>query len=737
MPTARSVQSLKKLEQKIRLAVKHCHEGNLHQGESLCKDILKKQPGNVLVLNLLGVIHYQLGNFNTATEYLEKALRYSPASADIYYNLGNVTKDRGLFDEAIAQYQKALQLNPKLFEACHNLGIIYQSQGNTDEAENCYRRALHLNPNIPDTYYNLGTIYQDRGRLDEAIAQYKEAIQRDPNFFDAHYNLANSYRDNKMPDKAIMHYLQALRLNPDMFDALYNMGTVYQEKDQLDEALESYEKALQINPNFPDAYNSMGIIIQKKDDIDKALELYRRAVDLRPDFVKAMVNIGNALRDYRHSAEAERWYRNALALKPDCAYCYDNLFFLMLYYSRYDPQTIFFEHQQFAVSCAEFLVPSGIPHCNDKSLNRRLRIGYVSPDFRRHSVAFFIEPVLAGHNRDHVELYCYSDVPQEDEVTQRMRGCADHWRSIAGMPDEQVAELIRNDTIDILIDLAGHTVQNRLLVFARKPSPVQVTWIGYPATTGLSSIDYKIVDNYTDPPGMTEEFYTEKLLRIPGCSLCYQPDRESPAVGPLPALSSGHVTFGSFNNFAKVTPDVMDLWARILEAVPDSRLVIKTKSLSDRSTRDYVMDRFTEKGIKAKRLELLSWEPSTKAHLEMYNRIDIALDTFPYNGTTTTCEALWMGVPVITLAGKSHASRVGVSLLSNAGLFGLVAETPEEYRTIAFNLAGDLKSLESLRKRSRESLSCSAVTDSTIFVAELERCYRSIWQDWCESKSSE
>ncbi|MFZ5908191.1 MAG: tetratricopeptide repeat protein [Nitrospirota bacterium] len=726
--------SLKAIDQKIRLALQYCQEGNLHQAEDVCREILKKQPDNVLVLNFLGVIQYQLGNFENATELLTKALRCSPSSADIYYNLGNISKDSGLAEEAIAHYRKAIGLNPNLFEAYHNLGLVYQEQNNLNEAEECYQKALQLNPGIPDTYYNLGTIFQDRGLTDEAVAQYQEAIRRDPKFTDAHYNLANIFRDQKIHEKAVTHYRQALQLNPNMFDALYNLGTLYQAKEQYDDALDSYEQALRINPNLPEAYNSMGIILQQKDDIDGALEHYRRAVDLRPDFVEAMVNTGNALRDYRHSGEAEHWYRNALAFKPDCAYCYDNLFFLMLYHSRYDPHTTFFEHKQFAVNCAEMLLPFRSPFYHEKSSDRRLKIGYVSPDFRRHSVAFFIEPVLAGHNREQVEVYCYSDVPREDGVTGRIKGYADHWQDIAGMPDEQVAEKIRSDGIDILIDLAGHTAHNRLLVFARKPAPLQVTWLGYPATTGLSVMDYKIVDEYTDPPGKTEHFYTEKLLRMPAGFLCYLPDRESPAVGPLPALSNGYVTFGSSNNFAKVTPEVMDLWARILEMLPASRLVIKAKSLSDRPTRTAVLERFTEKGIKPERLELLGWEPSSQAHLDLYNRIDIALDTFPYNGTTTTCEALWMGVPAITLAGRTHASRVGASLLANAGIPGLVAESPEEYLTLAFNLAGDIRSLASLRGKLRDSLSRSALTDSTRFAAELERSYRSIWQEWCRSE---
>ena len=403
----------------------------------------------------------------------------------------------------------------------------------------------------------------------------------------------------------------------------------------------------------------------------------------------------------------------------------------MQYNPRYDAETIFSEHLKFARQFEEPLRSALRPHANTKIAERRLKIGYVSPDFRRHPVASFIEPALAAHNRNHCEVFCYSDVPKHDEITARMKGHSDHWRDIPGIPDGDAAELMRKDGIDILVDLAGHTSHNRLLLFARKPAPVQVSWIGYPATTGLSAMDYKIVDEYTDPHGVTERFYTEELIRLPGSFLCYLPDEQSPGVGSLPALGSGHITFGSCNNFAKVSPGVIALWTTILKTIAGSRLIMKAKSLSDCSTRDYVMDMFRRNGIPEQRIELLSWEPSAMGHLNTYNRIDIALDTFPYNGTTTTCEALWMGVPVITLAGNTHASRVGTSLLTNIGIPDLIAGTQEEYVSMAEKLAGDLQRLQSLRGKLRGRMADSMLVDAHRFIAHLEAAYRTIWEKWC------
>jgi predicted O-linked N-acetylglucosamine transferase (SPINDLY family) len=412
---------------------------------------------------------------------------------------------------------------------------------------------------------------------------------------------------------------------------------------------------------------------------------------------------------------------------------YETLLLAMNYNPCHHPENIFYEHVRFAKQFAEPLYNNICPHTNERSPHRKLRIGYVSPDFKRHSVAYFIEPVLIAHEREHFEVFCYSDVIFPDDITTRIQAYVEQWRNILGMSDGAVAELISTDQIDILIDLAGHTNGNRSLLFARKPAPIQVSWIGYPATTGLSSIDYKIVDSYTDPPGMTDHLYTEKLLRMPDSFLCYLPDQDSPGVGPLPALSKGYITFGSFNNFAKLSTEFIALWTMILRDIPDAHLIIKAGSLSDKMTRQYAMNIFTKEGILEERIELMPPKLSIREHLDTYNRVDIGLDTFPYNGTTTTCEALWMGVPVITLAGNSHVSCVGMSLLSNISLPELIAKTSDEYIAIAVNLAGNLERLQSLRMRLRDMMEDSPLCKAKRFTSKLEICYRTMWETWCKS----
>ena len=534
-------------------------------------------------------------------------------------------------------------------------------------------------------------------------------------------------------DEAIVHFHKAVQLNPNYPDAYHHLGVALQGNKQLAEAVASYQKALQLNPNYVDAYLHCGDVYRVVGQLDKAVSCFQKALQLRPDSAIAYNILGLTIQEQGRIEEAEKYFRRALQLKPDLFVCHSNLLFLLNYHSRYDAEGIFREHLNFAKRFEKQLSSAISSHENDKSPGRRLRIGYISPDFRRHSVAFFIEPVLAAHNRAEFQIFCYSDVLVPDHITRRIQACTDQWRSVIGVSDEQVAALIHSDEIDILVDLTGHTGYNRMLLFARKPAPVQVTRIGYPATTGLSSMDYKIVDGFTDPPGISERYYTEKLIRMPECFLCYLPKKESPAIGNLPAGASGCLTFGSFNNFKKMSPEVFRVWADILKTIPESRLVMKNNSFSDHTACHYAINMFTKEGVSDQRIELLPWIPNQVHHLEVYNYIDVALDTFPYNGTTTTCEAFWMGVPVISLAGDTHASRVGASLLSNIGVPELIACTRNDYVEIAVDLARDINRLNLYRSNLRNMMKHSPLTDSERFTASLERSFRQMWNFWCKS----
>jgi protein O-GlcNAc transferase len=619
--------------------------------------------------------------------------------ADGNFELGISCHKNGQTDKAILFYKEALKAAPDFDKARYAMGIAFQEKGDLDAAMACYMEALRINPNNAMAYNNLGSILQAMGRLPEAITNYEKAISLNPNF-----------------DKA-----------------LNNLGKVLQEIGRIDEAIICHEEALRLNANNADARYSLGNAYRKRTQFDKAILCYQEALQIAPDFADAYLALGNVMKDRGNFDEAEENFRSALRIKPDYASAFQSLLMTMLYEPRYDAQKILDEHLRFARRFESPLLSAAPRHYNDRTPGRRLRIGYVSPDFRLHSVAFFIEPVLKAHNRENFAISCYSNVSVPDSVTERISGIADNFQSIAGMPDEKVAELVRKDRIDVLVDLAGHTAGNRILVFARKPAPVQASWLGYPATTGLSAIDYKIVDCHTDPPGSSEKFYAEKLMRLPDSFLSYAPPEFSPEVGMLPSVQSGRITFGSLNHYAKISPEIIALWAQILHRVPDARLLLKAYSFKDPAACSRVTDIFTREGISDCRVDFLPWEPSVVKHLEIYNRIDIGLDTYPYNGTTTTCEALWMGVPVVTLAGGSHMSRVGASLLSNVGIISLVAATQEEYVNFAVHLAGDRDNLRRMRDGMRGMLESSVLTDANRFTLHLEALYRKMWKIWCNS----
>ena len=584
----------------------------------------------------------------------------------------------------------------------------------------------------PTPVYNLGVLLFNNQQYDEAIVNFKKALELNPNLINAYNYLGRAFNQKKQFNEAIAFFQKAIQINPTDPTAYINLGILLQNMNQHEKAIECFRAALRFIPNLYQAYDYLGLLLTMDDNIEEAVKCYQSSLVINPNSEMALANLGNLIARQGKLNEAVNYYQRALQINPNNCIAHEAFLCNLSYNAAYNEQTIFSEHFRWAKKFAEPLSSCIVPYNNERISSRKLRIGYVSADFKRHPVANFFEPILAAHNRNYFEVFCYSNVGLCDDISERIKHFTDQWRDISKASDYKAAEAIRKDSIDILIDLSGHTTGNRILLFARKPAPVQVTWIGYLPTTGLSTIDYKIVDNYTDPPGMTDRFYAEKLMRLPESFVCYLPDGQSPDVGPLPALTKGYITFGSFNNFQKVTPQVFELWAKILNSVPSSRLMMKSHIFSDNNTCQYATDMFVKRGIIGDRIILQSADPSPK-HLDSYNLVDIGLDTFPFNGLTTSCEALWMGVPVITLAGTCYASRAGVSVLSNLGLKELIAETPDEYISIAVNLARDLKRLKSLREHLRNIMTRSPLCDAKRFTANLEMCYRQIWETWCKA----
>ena len=504
-----------------------------------------------------------------------------------------------------------------------------------------------------------------------------------------------------------------------------NLGNALDAAGRVQDACVAFERAIQQAPDFSMAHNNLGATLAGQGHFAAAASAYRKALQTDPQNGAAMNNLGVALLEQGMAAKARTMFERVLAADPGDRDAADNRLYSAIY-TEDDPRAIHAAHAAWGKSQP---VPPPLRPADANPI-RRLRIGYVSPDFRQHSVSYFIAPLLAAHDPAAVEVFCYADVAQPDAVTARLRPMAQHWRDICGLDDDAVYKLIRTDQIDILIDLAGHTKGNRLAVFARRAAPVQVTAIGYPSATGLAAMDYRLCDDVTDPAPEADAWSVEALVRLSAMH-CYAPPQDAPPLGPLPALANGFVTFGSFNKLAKVSPETVDLWSAVLKAVPGSRLVIKTKPLVEADTRARFEKAFAAHGITPERLHLRGWLPGDRAHLKLYKTIDVALDTFPYNGTTTTCEALWMGVPVVTLAGQGHAARVGASLLTQVGLGECIAASSDEFAAGAGRLAGDLSALALLRDGLRARMTSSRLCDGPAHARDVERAYRAMWQKAC------
>ncbi len=532
-------------------------------------------------------------------------------------------------------------------------------------------------------------------------------------------------------NEALACYQRGLPLAPNSLPLLINAGFVSQLLNQYEIAAGFHERALKIDTNLVDERYNLGIAYKELMRLPEAEACYQRVLQNRPDDINAMHGLGIVKIMQGFATEADKCLRNALLLKPEDLSVRSCLL-LSLNYCDNSPQQILQEHLEWNRHCHN--KTSQHQPVLDKA-TRPLRIGYLSPDFCNHPVAYFIEPLLTQHDKTAFIIVCYSDTAHPDGITSYLREAVNGWRDVHRLSDDELARQIRQDKIDILVDLAGHTAQNRLAVFARKPAPVQVTYLGYPNTTGLTAIDYRLTDAWADPPGETEQLHSEALFRLPNGFLCYRP-LEGTAVSSLPCEKTGYTTFGSFNNLAKLTPKVIALWARLLHTVPDARLLLKTKPLKDPATQEKIYQQFAGYGIDRKRVELVGWVNKMGDHLGLYNQVDIALDTFPYNGTTTTCEALWMGVPVITLAGQTHAGRVGVSLLSQTGLTEFIARDADHYIDLAAQLASNREQLAQLRSELRSRVAASPLCDASGFARQVEDAYRQMWSSNMPAKNT-
>ena len=638
-------------------------------------------------------------------------------------------QEAGRLDEAIAAYRRAIALKPSLAAAYYNLGSTLRQKGRFDEAIAAFGFAIQLQPDHAAAHNNLGGTLQEADRLDEAIAAYRRAIALEPASAGAHSNLGSAWTDKGRFDDAVATLRRAIELDPMNGAAYCNLAVALHAMGRVEEALAAYRRALELRPDSAVAHSNLGNALNDAGRLDEALSALARAIELRPDRAEAHNILGNVLKDQGRLDEAFAALRAALEQNPDHAATASNLLFTAHFHPDHDARTLLAEHRRWAGHFAAPLAAQAEPHRNDRNPDRKLRVGFVSPDLRRHPVGRLLRPLFAHRDRRQAEFLAYSDVRAADGVTHELRALADGWFNITGMSDSEVAERMRHDRIDILVDLALHTANNRMLVFARKPAPVQVTMLGLPATTGLDTIDYRLTDPYLDPPGATDADYTERSVRLPHCFWCYQPDENSPPVRERPAREHGSVTFGCLNQFAKVTRPTLNAFVNILRSIAGSRLVLYAPA---GTYLDAVRALFRDTGIADDRVEFAARVPFFQ-YLERFRALDLCLDPFPFCGGTTTMDALWMGVPVITLAGRTAVGRGGVSILSNLGLTELIARTPEQYVAIAVAWGQDPDRLSRLRAGLRPRMQASPLMNGKQYAADVEHAFRGMWKTWCES----
>jgi len=704
-------------------------QGKLEAAVESYRKALALNPNYVEAHYNLGLVLQAQGKLDAAVESYRMALSHNPNFADAHYNLALVFKAQGEIDAAVESYLNTLSVQPNHAGAHNNLGQVFQEQGKFDLAVEHYRHAILLQPDNANVHSNMGAALEKKNELDAAVESYRKALSLQPGYAEAHYNLGNVLRTQGKLDAAIESYRQALLLKSDCAEAHYNLANALQTQGYLDAAIESFHQALLLKPDYVDAYGNLGNALKDQGKLGEAIEQYRKALSINPES-NVLYNLGNTLKDQGRLDEVIEHYQQARAIKPNIADIHSNLLFALNFAPDLSREEIYRAAQEYETLIGLPLRSTWRAHDNDKNPNRRLRIGYVSPDFRNHAVAYFAEPILSNHDKSQVEIYCYAEVMREDEITDRFRHYADHWHSTVGLSDEAVAQMIREHRIDILVDLAGHTAGHRLLTFARKPAPVQITYLGYPGTTGLSAMDYRITDHYADPDGIADAYYTEHLLRLPDSLCCYRPSADMPEVSPLPALTRGYLTFGSFNNFNKVDRPTLELWAELLRTIPAARLMMLT--VPEGEARQRLVNLFAELGIEAQRLEFCGKLTPSEFHRK-FLEVDITLDTVNVSGGTTTCESLWMGVPVIALAGERFITRVSYSFLNTAGLADFAATSPEDYIRVAAHLADNLSLLAEIRAGLRAHVVASPLIDEVGFTRNLEALYREVWGKWCDA----
>ena len=716
------------------LGISLSKEGKLDQAAACFRQALALKPDYADAYSNLGNALWAQGALEEAGSCYRQAIALNPQFADVYSNYGNLLQTQGKMDDAVANYRRALLLRPNYPEAHNNLGVALQAMGKADEAAQNFRTAISLKPDYADAYGNLGLALQAQSRLDEAITCYRRALGLKPGYHEAQNNLGVALKAQGRLDEAIESFSKAASLRPDYAEAHNNLGIAFEFQGRLDEAVASYRRALQIKPDYAEAHNNLGVVLQTVSRLDEAARCYRQALVIKPDYADACNNLGNLLSNQGKLDEAAASYRQALAVKPDQADAYSNLLFLYGYHNLLSPERYLDEARGWEQACVPLSARQAAKHKRFRRPpleGRRLKIGYVSGDYFQHPASYFLRQLFASHDRARTELFAYSTNRKRDAVTEEFMSLADHWIPLFGVDDATAVERIEADCIDVLVDLSGHTAYNRLGVFARRAAPVQAHYLGYFASTGLAEMDYWIGDEIITPPEADSQF-TEEIWRLPRVWVSYEGRADAPPPGWRPD-PGGIVWIGSFNNLKKLTDETLALWAKALHALPECRLLLKTFALADPGNCRRILDVMAGHGISADRIELhdSSITQSWSSHMSYYDRLDIALDPVGgLGGGTTTCDALWMGVPLVTLIGDRMPSRMTASMLHAIGYPEWIAQSEEDYIDKLTLLARSPESRMRLRADQRARMAQSTLCHAAGLAHELEDTYLRMCQRW-------
>ncbi|HUA56227.1 MAG TPA: tetratricopeptide repeat protein [Candidatus Sulfotelmatobacter sp.] len=705
--------------------------GLLDDARTLYGQILARDPDHFEAMQLLGMVEVEDQNVDVGIELLERAARGDPDNSQAAYHLALGFEAAKRLDDAIAALERAVDLDPTNLAAARKVGWLKQHKQQYDEAMKYLERALELDPNDIDTRIAISVCCIATRRYGAAAAQCYAILEIDPDNVGVWRSLAYAQNADRDYEGARRSLERALELEPDNKLALVDLGSVLKALGLNDEAIAAYDASLALDPEQAVPWAGKGIVYHGMGRLEECIHCQERALEVDPTFSPALNNLGLVLLTLGRIEVAIKRFQKVVDEHGNPG-IFSNLLFATHYLEGATPQALLRRHRRydFYVHGKKRMKPPR--HTNPPDPDRPLKVGYVSGDFAVHPVGFFVSSVITRHDKSRFESFCYSARAGEDYVGERIKRHADHFRRIADMTETVLTERIRDDGIDVLIDLSGHTAANRLVTFAHKPAPVQATWAGYVGTTGLRAMDWLIADRFHVPPHL-EAFHSERVYRMPNGYICYEPFVMAPAVGPLPALRNGYVTFCSFPNPAKVNRGTIAVWARILAAVPDARLRLSYRSMNARLNVERIHGGFAKHGIDAARV-MIDGGGDPKTMMDSYNASDIGLDTFPYSGGLTTCEALWMGVPVITYPGDRFESRHSFSHLSNAGLTETTARDLDDYVRLAVELANDLPRLADMRLNLRPRMAASPLCDPDRFVRDLESGFRTMWRAWCETQ---